>query len=119
MGSPAAAKKQRRGPDLNLPFIRLNQAITGCRSADALLALMEERGDGFNDVNMSTAIHRLGARFAPYFASRREPGPGLRKVMDLTVLGISRGDLGPRSLANIARASAVRIFSGFARAHLS
>lgn len=101
-GPPSPAKKQRRGPDPNLAFIRLNQAITGCRSADALLELMEAKGDGFNDINMSTAIHRLGSRFAPFFEQRREPGAGLRKVMGLAVLGISRGDLGPRSLANVA-----------------
>ena len=88
--------------DHNLFFIKLNKEITSSRSAASLLALMESRGDDFNDVNMSTAIHRLGSRFSPFFEHYREPEAGLRKVMDLCVLSIARGELSPRSLANVA-----------------
>jgi len=88
--------------DRNLEFVRLNKQITALRSADSLLALMESRGDEFNDVNISTAIHRLGSRFTPFFENRREPEAGLRKIMGLCVLSIARGELTPRSLANVA-----------------
>jgi len=93
---------QAVAPNDNLDFINLNRQITASRSAISLLALMESRGNDFNDVNISTAIHRLGSRFSPFFENKREPEAGLRKVMDLCVLSIARGELGPRSLANVA-----------------
>lgn len=80
----------------------MNRQITGSRSAVSLLALMDSRGGDFNDVNISTAIHRLGSRFSPFFENCREPEAGLRKIMGLCVLSIARGELGPRSLSNVA-----------------
>ena len=56
-------------------FVAAPRASTQARSADELLRLLDDEADNMNDVNMSTALHRLGKQFAPYFddPKRREP----------------------------------------------
>ena len=101
-GGPDGSRSKRNGHDPNLAFIKLNQKITKTRRAEELLELMDVEGDGFNDVNMSTCLHRLGKCYAPFFEGRREPLAGLKKVMQLCELGIARGELTSRSLSNVA-----------------
>ena len=94
------ANRGGRGGGARAQAIELNREIIASRSAGEILAIVEDRGESFNGVNVATAVNKLCKVARARDNLRRDP----RYKHLLELVQKNANEMKPREIANVLNA---------------
>ena len=94
------ANRGGRGGGARAQAIELNREIIASRSAGEILAIVEDRGESFNGVNVATAVNKLCKVSRARDKLRRDP----RYKHLLELVQKNANEMNPQEIANVLNA---------------
>lgn len=94
------ANRGGRGGGARAEAIKLNREIIASRSAGEILAIVEDRGESFNEVNVATAVNKLCKVARARDDLRRDP----RYIHLLELVQKTTNEMNPQGIANVLNA---------------